>query len=162
MDIVQHRSDDVQKRALAALMFTGALQGPLALKKHNPILLHHGGQFQIVHKGKLSKIPSLNIKGLKSKLSAKQFKGFVENGGYFWLSKDNNDDFCLEAKMRLIGGGYATGEAAYWGTKAVGWGAYAVFVFFHPYAVGELHVIGGLIESGAQVARGIGYISPSV
>ncbi len=104
MDIVEHQSNDVQKRTLTALMFKGALQAPQSLKKHNPTLLHHDGQFQVVHKGKLSKIPSLNIKGLKAKLSTKQLKGFVENGGYFWLSKDSNDDFCLEAKMRLVGG----------------------------------------------------------
>lgn len=117
MDIVQHQPDDVQKRALTALMFTGALQAPLALKKHNPILLHHDGDFHLIQKGKLSKIPFENMRGFKKKLSKDQFKGFLKNGGYLWLSKNDQDDYFVEAKMRGLGGGIGGANAGFWAGK---------------------------------------------
>jgi hypothetical protein len=110
--VVEHQPSKQQKNALTAFMFKGALQSPKSLKKHNPLLLHHDGDFHIIEDGKHSKIPFENIKGLKEKITPEQFKAFIENGGYFWLNKNDQNDYFLEAKLRAFGGGLG---GATWG-----------------------------------------------
>lgn len=117
MDIIEHQPTEAQKNALTALMFKGALQAPQSLKKRNPLLLHHDGNFHLIQEGKHSKIPFENVKGFKEKLTPVQFKAFLKNGGYLWLSKNDQDDYFVEAKVRGLGGGVGGANVGFYTGK---------------------------------------------
>ena len=124
MDIVQHsRVSNSQKKVLSALMIKGGLQAPESIAKHNPLLLCRDGDFHLIAKGKHSKIPFHRVRGLKNKLTPEQFRAYLQNGGYFRVTKNNQNDFCLDAKVRGLGGGPIAASVAYWAVKA---GAYGI------------------------------------
>jgi hypothetical protein len=161
MDLVEHQPSSSQKKALAALMFEGVLQAPESLKQHNPLLLHHDGDLHLIQKGKLSKIPFENVRGLKEKLTSEQLKEFLENGGYFWLSKNDQDDYFVEAKLRAFGGAVIGAQVGYVVGKGLGYGLYAFYtVTTHGEGIAHLHEAEIVSEYMGRVGQFIGAWTP--
>lgn len=152
MDIIENPQKDAQRVTF---------QASQSLKKRNPLLVHHDGNFHLMQQGKFSKIPFENVKGIKSKFTPEQLKSFQENGGYFWLSNNDQDDYFVEAKVRGEGGGYLTGLGAKWTVRAVGYGTVVgMLLTGHIEVIAEAELIIQTTEAAANFAFGVGCAIP--
>lgn len=100
---------------------------------------------------------------LKEIIRRKAMAKFTEKGGgYIRVKQLSDGKYELNAQIRVLGGGPITGACAYWGTKAAGWGAFAIGVWA---SHGELllHTIeyAHMIEATATTAGVIGTAAPT-
>ena len=70
-----------------------------------------------------------NINPLLNEVIKRHALGKFKNAGYIRISKLTDGKYTLAAKVRGEGGGPFTGLCAMWGTRAVGYGAFAALVW---------------------------------
>jgi len=124
-------------------------------------LFHNDKGFHVVQDDEVHLVNSLSIDPVLRTLKYKQLKKF-QKIGYIQVKKNDHNEFSLVSKVRGNGGGPATGVAAYWTTRAVG---YAGFVSAIWFTGGEvlLHTleIQQAIEASAMAAAFVGTALPT-
>lgn len=83
-------------------------------------VLFEDGKFQVYKEYKLSTVNKYDIKGIPSDINQEQLEHFLNNGFYLSLNKIG-DDFSIEAKGRVLGGGPILGAIGYFVVKGVGY-----------------------------------------
>lgn len=75
--------------------------------------------------------------------------------------KLDNGEYALHAHVRGLGGGPLLGQIGMWGTRAVGYGAFAALCIVQPHALLEAHLAAEAIEMAANAAFIVGTLAPT-
>lgn len=79
----------------------------------------------------------------------------------FVIKQLDNGEIVIRAHVKGLGGGPIAAGIAYWTTKGVGYGSYAIVCFFQPHALAEAHIVYEVVEAGAASAYALGMIAPT-
>jgi hypothetical protein len=136
-----------------------AIRYPHKLGKIN--LFHNENGFNLTHNNQTHQIKKYWTDPALRVMTKPQLEKFQDNG-YIAINQLDNDEFTLKAHVRGLGGGPATGYAAWIATQAIGWVAFGVAVVVTKgEAVVHVHEIKDAITTAAETARFVGNALPT-
>lgn len=115
-------------------------------------LLHSDHGFSVVKEGRERRVQKHDTDPLVRNLSEDQLKSFLQHG-YLSISQMSNDDYALQAHVRLPGGGPVTASALYWITKSLCYGT-AVAAASTAVVVTGGAAAGAITTAGVAAATG--------